>query len=64
MNREYDDKYEKSILRYARNLLGKSLSDVNTNDEIRFSNKAKGQLGQMVEEQYFGYKVNSRQEAD
>ena len=64
MNSNYNANDRESILVYARNLLGKSLKNLNKNNNTRFSSKAKGQLGQMIEEEYFGYKVNSRQEAD
>lgn len=59
-----NDKY--SIENYARELLGKSLISV-LGDEFkhRFNEKkSKGRLGQVVEEEFFGYKVNSKKEAD
>ncbi len=66
MNNKYDSRDRDSIEEYARLLLGKSLSEVRENSsEYREDNKkAKGQLGQAIEEEYFGYKINSRQEAD
>lgn len=62
----YDRRDKESIEEYARKLLSRSLNDVNeSNKESRFRNeKSKGRLGQLIEEEYFGYKVNSRQEAD
>ncbi len=60
---KYDNRSKVSIERYARNLLDKRLSDFTY--ESKFNNKkSKGRLGQAIEEEYFGYKVNSRQEAD
>lgn len=62
----YNPSNKESIEEYARLLLGKNLSSVLGLDFIhRFNNKdSKGRLGQVVEEEYFGYKVNSRKEAD
>lgn len=65
----YDRNDKQSIEEYARKLLNKSLNGVNllngNNKECRFNNKkSKGRLGQTIEEEYFGYKVNSKQEAD
>ena len=61
----YNEGNSESIYEYARRLLDKSLSDVIETEKSRFNNNSsKGRLGQIVEENYFGYKVNSRQEAD
>ncbi|HCW53177.1 MAG TPA: DNA mismatch repair protein MutH [Clostridium sp.] len=66
MDYNYDSKDRESIEEYARLLLDKSLSQVReSSSEYMEDNKnAKGQLGQAIEEEYFGYKLNSRQEAD
>ncbi|WP_045518151.1 Sau3AI family type II restriction endonuclease [Clostridium sporogenes] len=66
MDCNYDKKNKESIEEYARRLINNSLNTLNVcNRECRFNNKkSKGRLGQMVEEEYFGYKVNSKQEAD
>lgn len=66
MKYNYDRNDKESIEEYARRLLNKSLSNINmSSKESKFNNeKSKGRLGQVVEEEYFGYKVNSRQEAD
>ncbi|HBJ1647285.1 DNA mismatch repair protein MutH [Clostridium botulinum] len=66
MDYKYDRSNKESIENYARRLLNKSLKDLDENNkEYKFNNKkSKGRLGQTVEEEYFGYKVNSRQEAD
>lgn len=66
MEYKYNRFNKASIEEYARKLLYKSLKELNGNNEdSRFSNeKSKGKLGQSIEEEYFGYKVNSKQEAD
>ncbi|KHO38481.1 DNA mismatch repair protein MutH [Clostridium tetani] len=66
MDCKYDKTDRKSIEEYARRLINKSLSEVNKNNNCsRFNNeKSKGRLGQIIEEEYFGYKINSNQEAD
>lgn len=65
MDNKYDYTDRDSIESYARMLLGRSLNDVDRDiANNRFSGKSKGQLGQIIEEKYFGYKVNNRQEAD
>lgn len=66
MKFKYDRKSKESIEEYGRRLLNKSLNDVNGhNIYSRFNNKnSKGKFGQTIEEEYFGYKVNSKQEAD
>ncbi len=62
----YNENDKNSIENFARQLLNKSLYAVLGEDlNHRFENKrSKGRLGQVVEESYFGYKVNSKQEAD
>lgn len=65
MNYNANDKY--SIEEYARNLMMKSLNDLCKENSLqhRFNKeKSKGRLGQVIEENYFGYKVNSKKEAD
>lgn len=66
MNYKYDRNNKESIEEYARNLINKSLNDLlEPEQENRFKNeKSKGKLGQSIEEEYFGYRVNSKQEAD
>jgi DNA mismatch repair protein len=66
MDYKYDRKNKESIEEYARRLLNKSLNKLNVNvQKCRFNNEqSKGKLGQTIEQEYFGYKVNSRQEAD
>lgn len=66
MKYNYDENNIESIEDYARLLLNKSLKDINgVFKESKFTNEnSKGRLGQIIEEDYFGYKVNNRQEAD
>lgn len=66
MNKNYDEESRKSIEEYARRLIGTSLLEVlgEAGVDNEMSSKGKGKLGNLVEEKYFGYKVNSRKEAD
>lgn len=66
MNKNYDEASGKSIEEYARKLIGTSLLEALGKEEVdnEISSKGKGKLGNLVEEKYFGYKVNSRKEAD
>ena len=72
----YDSSSPESILTYAKDLEGMTFLDVKkrfleyhnrvhelTEESINDTN-AKGQLGNFLEEYYFGYKPNSDQEAD
>ena len=73
---DYDSSSPESILTYAKDLEGMTFLDVKkrylayynrlhelTEESINDTN-AKGQLGNFLEEYYFGYKPNSDQEAD
>lgn len=70
---DYDKTSPQSILAYAKKLEGKTFQDIKQsyldyhnqteNENVEDSN-AKGQLGNFLEEYYFGYKPNSDQEAD
>ena len=70
--KEYDEKDFDSIIRYARTIEGKTflriLQEGNlTKDEIEWvktKESDKGLLGKIVEATFFGYELNSRQEAD
>lgn len=66
MNKNYDEASGKSIEEYARKLIGTSLLEALGKEKVdnEISSKGKGKLGNLVEEKYFGYKVNSRKEAD
>lgn len=73
---DYDSSSADSILSYAKKLEGKTFSDILkryyaysnrlheiTEDTLSDTN-AKGQLGNFLEKYYFGYELNSNQEAD
>lgn len=60
---KYDDKSASSILEYANKLVGITFGEIDKYSRLDNS-KGKGNLGQVVEESYFGYEVNSRAEAD
>ena len=59
----YNDKSIDSIIAYAHGLIGKSFGEIDKNERLG-DNKGKGNLGQIVEESYFGHDINSRAEAD
>ncbi|ERJ11907.1 Sau3AI family type II restriction endonuclease [Haloplasma contractile] len=59
---EYDYTDINSIYCYAKELEGKKFKDIGTNEN--YVRNIKGGLGQFLEEEYFGYEVNSRAEAD
>lgn len=59
----YDDRSIDSIIEYANKLVGKSFGEIDKYNRLE-DNKGKGNLGQVVEESYFGYDINSRAEAD
>ncbi|MCM1028524.1 MAG: hypothetical protein NC484_02800 [Alloprevotella sp.] len=53
-----------SIFNYSRHLIGNSLHSLLGDSVIEQKRKGKGGLGQMVEELFFNYDVNSNREAD
>lgn len=53
-----------SIYDYSQYLIGQSLHSLFGDSVIEHKRKGKGGLGQMVEELFFGYDVNSNREAD
>lgn len=53
-----------SIFNYSRHLIGHSLHSLLGDSVIEHKRKGKGGLGQMVEELFFNYDVNSNREAD
>lgn len=59
----YNDKSIESILEYAKNIRGKTFGEIDRFYRLE-NNRGKGNLGQVVEESYFGYEVNSKAEAD
>ena len=59
----YDRTNKWSILEYSKKLLGKTLEEAIAPTQIE-ELKGKGRLGQLVEKYFFGYDINSNQEAD
>ena len=59
----YNEKSIDSIMEYAEGLIGKTFGEIDKNERLG-DNRGKGNLGQVVEESYFGYDINSRAEAD
>ena len=64
MKLPYNPKDKKSIIDYAKLLEGKSLRQVCESDISKHGYTGKGNFGQLLETFYFGYKPNSRSEAD
>lgn len=61
---EFDRANPMSIFDYSRHLLGHSLHSLLGDEVKEHRRKGKGGLGQMVEELFFNYEVNSIREAD
>lgn len=53
-----------SIFEFSRSLIGHSLHSLFGDNALALSKNGKGSLGQLVEELFFGYGVNSNPEAD
>lgn len=63
MEEKYDSSSSESIIKYAKKLIGKSLREACENlDENLY--KGKGNYGQTLENNYFGYPPNSNAEPD
>lgn len=60
----YDPKNPMSIYEYSRFLVGHSLHSLLGDEVFNHKRKGKGSLGQMVEELFFKYDVNSNPQAD
>lgn len=60
----YNDADAISIFDYSKYLIGKSIRDYMDDDDIAALHGGKGQLGQLVEEHFFGYQPNSNPDAD
>lgn len=60
----YDKSSPVSIFNYSRHLIGNSLHTLLGEKVIDHVRKGKGSLGQMVEELFFGYDINSDRGAD
>ena len=63
MNFDYDRTNKWSILEFSKRLLGTTLEQAIAPDVIE-ARRGKGRLGQLVEEYFFGYDVNSNPDAD
>lgn len=71
---DYDRTSADSILKYAKQLVGKTFLDIKNaylshmgisdEEQLPDDTRAKGQLGNFLEEYYFGYKPNGEQAAD
>ena len=64
MIQSYDRKNKLSILEYSKRLLHKTLEEAIAPNTIDEKVGGKGSLGQLVQKYYFGYDINSNQEAD
>ena len=53
-----------SIFDYTKHLIGKSIRNFMDDESLDLLHGGKGQLGQLVEQYFFGYKPNSNPEAD
>lgn len=62
--KNYNKKSPESIEQFAKELTGKSLSEVRDLSELSSNKKNKGRLGQLIEEYYFKNVLNSDREAD
>ncbi len=61
---QFDRTSPMSIFNYSRHLIGQSLHSLFGDIVVEHKRKGKGGLGQMVEELFFNYDVNSNREAD
>lgn len=60
----FDKANPMSIFEYSRHLIGNSLHSLLGDEVISKKRKGKGGLGQMVEELFFNYDINSNRDAD
>ena len=60
----YDSSNPISIFNYSRHLIGESLRSLFSDSVVGQKRKGKGGLGQMVEELFFNYDINSNRDAD
>lgn len=61
---EFDKSDPLSIYEHSRHLIGNSLHTLFGDKAVELSRKGKGGLGQMVEQLFFGYDINTKREAD
>ncbi|PHR71887.1 MAG: DNA mismatch repair protein [Lutibacter sp.] len=64
MNNMFDPSSVNSIISYAKKLKGRTLREKCGKEIENHGYKGKGNFGQLVEKFYFGYKPNSKAEAD
>ena len=64
MKGKYNRADKLSILEYSKQILHKTLEEAIAPDKIDEKFQGKGSLGQLVEKYFFGYDINSKQEAD
>jgi DNA mismatch repair endonuclease MutH len=64
MKLPYNPSDKKSIIDYAKRLVGKSLRQSCAESVLLHNYTGKGHFGQILEQFYFGYKPNSKAEAD
>jgi len=62
-NKKITYETQEELLTYAKGLEGKTFGEIDKTNRI-INEKAKGKLGQIIEESYFGYEINSKPEAD
>lgn len=60
----FDSKSPLSIYNYSRFLIGQSLHSLLGDEAVEHKREGKGGLGQMVEELFFRYEINSKRGAD
>ena len=64
MQLPYNPSDKKSIIDYAKRLVGNSLRQSCAESVLLHNYTGKGHFGQILEQFYFGYKPNSKAEAD
>ena len=64
MNLTYNPKDKKSVINYAKLLIGKNLKQVCDPVILKHNYSGKGNFGQILEKYYFVYDPNSKSEAD
>lgn len=62
-NKEIIYSTQEELIEHVNKLIGKSFNEIDKTGRIA-NLKAKGKLGQIIEESHFGYKINSKAEAD
>lgn len=62
--RPYNENDAISIFDYSKHLIGKSISEYMDKEALAALHGGKGQLGQLVEQHFFGYLPNSNPDAD